>query len=128
MVWKCFAFPHHVPCGCLGVPRAGLEPARTFVHGPSNRRVYLFRHRGSFGLHYYKNTFQGPAKLGRRSMPQRFGHDHPTIVLFAIMAASMAAILLFTLWDVALEPSQRAALVAATVLVAAVSAWLITRD
>ncbi len=28
------------------VPRAGLEPARTFVHGPSNRRVYQFRHRG----------------------------------------------------------------------------------
>ena len=28
------------------VPRAGLEPARTSVHGPSNRRVYQFRHRG----------------------------------------------------------------------------------
>ena len=113
-------------CPLSTVPRAGLEPARTFVHGPSNRRVYLFRHRGSFGLHYYKNTFQGPAKLGRRSMPRRFGHDHPAIVLFAIMAASMAVILLAALRDVTLEPSQRAALVAATVLVAGASAWLIT--
>lgn len=59
-------------------------------------------------------------------MPRRFGHDHPAIVLFAIMAASMAVILLAALRDVTLEPSQRAALVAATVLVAGASAWLIT--
>ncbi len=54
--------------------------------------------------------------------------QHPTLIVFLILAPALAAILLVFLRDVALEPSQRAWMVAATVGLAALSAWIISTD
>jgi hypothetical protein len=50
------------------------------------------------------------------------------MAIFALLAGTMVAILLFTLRDVAIDPAHRAFLVAATVLAAGFSTWIIARS
>lgn len=56
-----------------------------------------------------------------------FDH-HPTLAVFSALAPALVAVLLVFLRDVALEPSQRLWMVAATVGLAALSAWTVTAD
>ena len=108
------------------VPRAGLEPARTFVHGPSNRRVYQFRHRGRAPA--IIGTARRPGQREERSIRslRAFLLRHLTLVIFAVLAVAMAALTLNAVQSVPLEPSQRLWLVVAAVLLAALSAWIIS--
>jgi hypothetical protein len=56
-----------------------------------------------------------------------FDH-HPTLALFLLLAPALAAVLLVFLRDVALEPSQRLWMLAATVGLAALSAWIVSAN
>jgi len=47
-------------------------------------------------------------------------------LIFVVLAVAMAVMTLYTVQGVALEPSQRVALIASVVLLAAVSAWIIS--
>ena len=59
---------------------------------------------------------------------RRLYHHHPTLTLFLTLAPALAAVLLVSLRDTPLDPGQRFWMVAATVGLAALSAWIITTD
>jgi hypothetical protein len=52
--------------------------------------------------------------------------QHPLLVAWSILAVGMVAMLLYAAKDVALLPSQLAALVVATVLLAGACVWILT--
>ncbi len=55
-----------------------------------------------------------------------FVERHPVLVAWAILAVGMVAMLLYAAKDVALLPTQLAALVVATVLLAGACVWILT--
>jgi len=62
-------------------------------------------------------------------MPQiwRLSRYSPRVMRFIALAVPMLALVLYAMRDVSLEPSQRLWLAVATLGLAAVSAWVITR-
>src|SRR5947209_4110728 len=125
----------------LWVPRAGLEPARTFVHSPSNCRVYQFHHRGIYeGRRPHLRTpaapareplLYGPMAVSPDSPPSLFARlrvfyeEHPVLGNFLLLAPPMVVILLLSIQSAIMEPSQRAAMVVATIGLAGVCAWIV---
>ena len=55
-----------------------------------------------------------------------FLESHPTLATFFLMAPAMVAILLLSIQSVALEPTQRLAMVFATIGLAAAASWIIS--
>lgn len=51
---------------------------------------------------------------------------HPILAAWAVLAVGMVAMLLYAAKDVALLPSQMAALIVATVLLAGACVWILT--
>ena len=51
---------------------------------------------------------------------------HPILAAWAVLAVGMVAMLLYAAKDVALSPSQMAALIVATVLLAGACVWILT--
>ncbi len=56
---------------------------------------------------------------------RRFADQHPRIIAWSALALGMVVILLWSAKDVALLPSQLAALVVATILLAGLCVWII---
>lgn len=54
-----------------------------------------------------------------------FARHHPRIIAWAALAVGMVVILLWSAKDVGLLPSQLAALVVATILLAGLCVWII---
>ena len=52
--------------------------------------------------------------------------QHPMLIAWAVLAVGMVAMLLYAAKDVALLPTQIAALVVATVLLAGACVWILT--
>ncbi len=57
---------------------------------------------------------------------QKTLNEHPMITAWAALAVAMVVMLLFAARDVALLPSQLAALVIVTILLAGACVWIIT--
>jgi predicted tellurium resistance membrane protein TerC len=57
-----------------------------------------------------------------------FVQRHPMVVAWVILAVGMIALLLYAAKDVPLLPTQLAALVVATVLLAGACVWILTWD
>ncbi len=54
-----------------------------------------------------------------------FAEKHPQIVSWVVLAVGMVIILVFSAWDVGFEPSQWAALIVTTILLAGACVWII---
>ncbi|MDM8519573.1 hypothetical protein QUF64_05950 [Anaerolineales bacterium HSG6] len=54
-----------------------------------------------------------------------FANNHPQILSWIILAVGMVAILIWSAWDVGFEPSQWAALIVTTILLAGACVWII---
>lgn len=61
-----------------------------------------------------------------RATLQNVLREHPMLVAWAVLAVGMVAMLLYAAKDVALLPTQLAALVIATVLLAGACVWILT--
>ncbi|MBM4418072.1 MAG: hypothetical protein FJ033_07145 [Chloroflexi bacterium] len=55
-----------------------------------------------------------------------FGERHPLLTSWAVLAIAMVALLVYTSRDVGLLPSQLAAMIVATVLLAGACVWIIS--
>lgn len=53
---------------------------------------------------------------------------HPILVSWAVLAAGMVVMLLYAAKDVSLLPTQIAALIVATILLAGACVWILTWD
>jgi len=56
---------------------------------------------------------------------KRFWNEHPALANWAVLAVGMVIILVFSAREVGFEPRQWVALVAATVILAGLCAWIL---
>lgn len=56
---------------------------------------------------------------------KKFSENHPQIVSWVVLAIGMVIILIWSAWDVGFEPSQWAALIITTILLAGACVWII---
>jgi hypothetical protein len=57
---------------------------------------------------------------------KNFWNEHPVLSNWLILAVGFILILTISAWDVGFDPSQWVALIGATVLLAALCAWIIS--